>query len=60
MEHRPHEHIPLLIFGLLAAPLSITQLIDINSALSIGFAAIVAIVASLTAVLAIVYYWRYG
>jgi hypothetical protein len=60
MEHRPHEHLPLLLFGLVAAPLSITQLLSLNSILSIGFAAIVAIVACVAAVLGVVRHWRYG
>jgi hypothetical protein len=60
MEHRPHEHLPLLLFGLVAAPLSITQLLSLNSILSIGFAAIMAIVACVAAVLGVVRHWRYG
>jgi len=60
MEHRPHEHIPLLLFGLVAAPLSITQLLGLNSVLSTGFAAILAMIAGLAAVLGVIKHWRYG
>jgi hypothetical protein len=58
MEYRPHEHFPLLLFGLLATPLSIGQLLGLNSVFSIGIASILAMIAGLTAVFGIVKYWH--
>jgi len=60
MAYRPHEHLPLLLFGLVLTPLSITGLLDFSNIFTLGLAAMLAIFASATLVVGIVTHWRHG
>lgn len=60
MDYRPHEHIPLLIFSLAAAPLAIYSLVQSNSFLSMDFAAFIGMFAGVLAVFGFVAHHRYG
>jgi len=60
MAYNPHEHFPLLLFGLVAAPLSAFSLLQVGSIFAVEMAAIVAIFGGCAAVLGIVEHWRHG
>lgn len=60
MVHKPHEHYPLLAFGLAAAPLSIMGVMQTGNYFALEFAAMVAIFGSCALVLGIVAHWRHG
>ncbi len=60
MDYKPHEHIPLLLFSLAAAPLAIYSLMQSNSFLSVQFAAYIGMFAGVLAVLGFVAHHRYA
>ena len=60
MIHRPHEHYPLLAFGLAAAPLSAVGLLRTGCVVGVELAAVMAIFGACALVLGIIEYWRYN
>lgn len=60
MKYKPHEHIPLLLFGLAATPLSAMGLINMGNPAGIEVAAMLAVIGSCAAVLGIVAHWRHS
>jgi len=59
MAFNPHQHYPLLAFGLAATPLCATGLLKTGNVVCVEMAAAVAIFAACALVLGIVNYWRY-
>lgn len=60
MAHKLHQKIPLLVFGLVLAPLSISRLLTVKSMLATELAVMVTLFAGLLFVLGIIHYWRYA
>lgn len=58
--YEPHHEIPLSIFGIAAATLSIEQLLSLNIMSASNLAAIVAMVAAIVATLTLVRFWRHN
>ncbi|MFH0868675.1 MAG: hypothetical protein V1839_00435 [archaeon] len=59
MKYKPHEHIPLLLFGLVATPLSAMGLFNTGDLASIWLAAMLAVLGSCAAVLGIFAHFRH-
>ena len=57
---RPHELIPLLLFGVVATPTSIVKLLESGTNLSLEMASMVAMFGMLALVLGVIEYWHHG
>ncbi len=57
---RPHEQIPLLLFGVVATPTAIVRLLESGTDLSLEMASMVAMFGMLALVLGVVEYWRHN
>ena len=60
MAYKPHEHLPLMIFGLCAAPLCVTSLMNVGTVFSYEMAAIIIMLAAMLVTVGIVQHWRHG
>jgi len=60
MAYEPHHYIPLMIFGLVATPLSVLNLFSVNTLFAHGLAAMLVLFAGLLLVVGIVQHMRYS
>jgi len=60
MKYKPHEHLPLLAFGLAATPLSVMGLINMGNIAGVEVAATLAIFGSCAAVLGIFAHFKHS
>ncbi|HIH14174.1 MAG TPA: hypothetical protein HA224_02870 [Nanoarchaeota archaeon] len=60
MKHRPHEEIPLVLFGIAAAVLVASQMLTNPSARAVAMVSYLALLAGMSSVMVVVRQWRYG
>ncbi|MBD3263293.1 hypothetical protein GF374_02850 [Candidatus Woesearchaeota archaeon] len=60
MAYKPHHYLPLMVFGLFAAPLCITNLLGIGTLFSYELASMIAMFSGMLLVIGIFQHWRHS
>jgi len=60
MAYKPHEQLPLLLFGIFVAPLSVISLTQINSVFAFELAALITMLLGVLLVVAFTQHWRFA
>lgn len=60
MAYKPRENIPLMLFGIFVAPVSVIGLMRLGTTFSYELAALITMLVGVLAVVGIVQHWRYA
>ena len=60
MKHRPHEEIPLVLFGIFASILVASQMLASPNVKAVAMVSYLALLAGMSSVMVVVRQWRYG